>query len=253
MSELYWLTDAQIERLRPFFPKSRGRPRVDDQRVLSGTEEVRKQSGGLFSRRRFIQRNGLMWWRHAPAVYGLPKTLYNRWKRLSQMGVFATIGGPSAGDRDRMIDATHAKAHRSASSLAVQRGARTADQADQGRYEFETARPGGCEGPSDPNVPVGGPDIRHIGARALLSLIPSAGALLADRGYDADWFRNARIEVGISPRIPFRTDRKAPIPHDTELYRLRHRIENMFACLKDWRRIATRYDRCPILFLSACA
>ncbi|MCA3461653.1 MAG: IS5/IS1182 family transposase, partial [Rhodobacter sp.] len=32
-----------------------------------------------------------------------------------------------------------------------------------------------------------------------------------------------------------------------------HRIENMFARLKDWRRIATRYDRCPILFLSACA
>ena len=36
-------------------------------------------------------------------------------------------------------------------------------------------------------------------------------------------------------------------------YRLRHKIENMFARIKDWRRIATRYDRCPILFLSACA
>lgn len=93
----------------------------------------------------------------------------------------------------------------------------------------------------------------YIGARALLSSIPSAGALLADRGYDADWFRNALIEMGISPCIPFRTGRKVSIPHDTELYRLRHRIENMFARLKDWRRIATRYDRCPILFLSACA
>ena len=46
MDELFWLTDAQIERLRPFFPKSRGRPRVDDRRVLSGII--------------FIQRNGLM-------------------------------------------------------------------------------------------------------------------------------------------------------------------------------------------------
>ncbi len=43
MSELYWLTDAQIERLRPFFPKSRGRPRVDDRRVLSGIMSIGTQ------------------------------------------------------------------------------------------------------------------------------------------------------------------------------------------------------------------
>jgi len=36
MSDLFWLTDEQMERLRPFFPKSHGRPRVDDRRVLSG-------------------------------------------------------------------------------------------------------------------------------------------------------------------------------------------------------------------------
>ena len=46
MSELYWLTDAQMDRLRPFFPKARGKSRVDDRRVLSGII--------------FIQRNGLM-------------------------------------------------------------------------------------------------------------------------------------------------------------------------------------------------
>jgi transposase len=93
----------------------------------------------------------------------------------------------------------------------------------------------------------------YIGARALLSSIPKAGALLADRGYDADWFRNALIEREITPCIPSRRGRNIPVEHDTDLYRLRHRIENMFARLKDWRRIATRYDRCPILFLSACA
>jgi transposase len=61
------------------------------------------------------------------------------------------------------------------------------------------------------------------------------------------------LDMGISPCIPSRIGRKVPIPHDADLYRLRHKIENMFARLKDWRRIATRYDRCPILFLSACA
>lgn len=77
--------------------------------------------------------------------------------------------------------------------------------------------------------------------------------MLGDRGYDADWCRNALIDMGISPCIPSRTGRKVAIPHDADLYRLRHRIENMFARLKDWRRIAARYDRCPVLFLPACA
>jgi transposase len=93
----------------------------------------------------------------------------------------------------------------------------------------------------------------YIGARALLSQVPQAGTLLADRGYDADWFRNALIDRDIQPCIPSRKNRKMLIEHDAELYRKRHKIENMFARLKDWRRIATRYDRCPILFLSACA
>ena len=92
-----------------------------------------------------------------------------------------------------------------------------------------------------------------IGARALLSSVPQSGAPLADRGYNADWFRNALFEIGISRCIPSRSCRKVPVPNDVDLYHLRHRIENMFARLKDWRRIATRYDRCPIIFLSACA
>ena len=111
MSELYWLTDAQMERLRPFFPKSRGRPRVDDRRVLSGII--------------FVQRNGLMW-KHAPVAYGPPKTLYNRWKRWSEKGVFARMMTGLAGrHRERntvRIDATYLKAHRTATSMAVKKG-----------------------------------------------------------------------------------------------------------------------------------
>ena len=53
-----------------------------------------------------------------------------------------------------------------------------------------------------------------IGARALLSSIPQAGVLLADRGYDADWFRNALIERDIQPCIPSRNGRKFAIEHD---------------------------------------
>lgn len=71
MSDLYWLSDAQMAKLEPFFPKSHGKPRVDVRHVLS--ELV------------FIDRNGLRW-RDAPEVYGPHKTLYSRWKRpLSHM------------------------------------------------------------------------------------------------------------------------------------------------------------------------
>jgi transposase len=129
MGNLFWLTDEQMARLQPFFPKSHGKPRVDDRRVLSGII--------------FINRNGLRW-RDAPAAYGPPKTLYNRWKRWSEMGVFARIfEGLAAEATDEttiMIDATYLKAHRTASSLRSKKGMRSADRADQGRHEHQAAR-----------------------------------------------------------------------------------------------------------------
>ncbi|MGY4799872.1 transposase [Teichococcus aerofrigidensis] len=54
-----------------------------------------------------------------------------------------------------------------------------------------------------------------------------------------------------APCIPSSRSRKLPIPYDKALYRQRHRIENMFGRLEDWRRIAMRYDRCAHTFMSA--
>ena len=93
----------------------------------------------------------------------------------------------------------------------------------------------------------------YTGAAALLSSLPPARILLADRGYDADWFRDALAERGIEACIPSKSNRKIQIPHDKLRYRNRHKIENMFGKLKDWRRIHTRYDRCAEVFMSAIA
>ena len=93
----------------------------------------------------------------------------------------------------------------------------------------------------------------YKGAALMMQALPPAKAMLADRGYDADWFRDALTVRGITPCIPSKANRKIPIPHDKDLYRQRHKIENMFGKLKDWRRIATRYDRCAHTFLSAIA
>ena len=85
----------------------------------------------------------------------------------------------------------------------------------------------------------------------MLPAMPTAPVLIADRGYDADWLRQALRARGTRPCIPGRTPRSTPIRHGKKLYRQRHRIEVMFGRLKDWRRIATRYDRCAHTFMSA--
>ena len=91
----------------------------------------------------------------------------------------------------------------------------------------------------------------HKGARLLIDALPPAKELIADRGYDSDGFRTALQDRGIVPCIPSRKHRKHPRPHDPALYRQRHPVENLFAKLKDWRRIATRYDRCADIFMGA--
>ena len=73
----------------------------------------------------------------------------------------------------------------------------------------------------------------HKGAALLLPALPPARELLGDRGYDSNRFRAALAARGIAPCIPSTRSRKVPIPHDTILYRQRHRIEIMFARIKD--------------------
>jgi transposase len=91
----------------------------------------------------------------------------------------------------------------------------------------------------------------HKGAGLVLDVLPDAKELLADRGYDSDKFRAALVERGITPCIPPRKNRKVQHHYCKTLYKQRHKIENMFGRLKDWRRIATRYDRCAHTFFSA--
>jgi len=91
----------------------------------------------------------------------------------------------------------------------------------------------------------------HKGAAMLLDSLPHAKVLLGDRGYDSDHFRNALAERGITACIPPLRHRKVQHRYDKQLYRQRHKIENVFARIKDWRRVATRYDRCAHTFMSA--
>ena len=76
MRTLFYLSESQMERISPFFPRSHGIPRVDDRRVVSGIL--------------YVIKHGLQW-KDAPAEYGPYKTLYNRFVRWSRLGVFSRI------------------------------------------------------------------------------------------------------------------------------------------------------------------
>ena len=74
-------------------------------------------------------------------------------------------------------------------------------------------------------------------------------AFLADRGYDADEIEAAGVEAV----IPAKTNRHNPAPHDRAKYRWRNQIERLFNKLKNWRRIATRYDKTKESYLGFVA
>jgi putative transposase len=93
----------------------------------------------------------------------------------------------------------------------------------------------------------------HKGAVLLFDALPNAKELLGDKGYDSDWFRAALTERGITPCIPPKSNRKVQYHYDKAVYKKRHLVENLFAKIKAWRRIHTRYDRCAHTFMSAIA
>ena len=106
MTELWLLSSDQMSQIAPFFPKPHGVVREDDRRVVSGII--------------YVLRHGLQW-KAAPAGYGPHKTFYNRFRRLTIPGVFDCIFSHLAVAEESpytlMIDATHLKAHRTASIL----------------------------------------------------------------------------------------------------------------------------------------
>lgn len=97
---------------------------------------------------------------------------------------------------------------------------------------------------------IGGPgqenDITH--AHDLINGFDT-GAIIADKGYDADHLHDAILEMGGEPVIPPRSHRRNPHAYDVELYKQRNLIERFFNKLKQFRRVATRYDKLLATFM----
>jgi transposase len=90
--------------------------------------------------------------------------------------------------------------------------------------------------------------------RAFADLVEDLAAgtrcLIGDMGYDADWLRQELLLRGVLPVIPPNPVRKKPAPLDRELYRLRNRVERLVNRLKQFRAVATRYDKTAESYLA---
>jgi len=236
MADLLLMSEAQMRRIEPYFSLPYGITRVDDRRVISGII--------------FVIRNGLRW-RDVPPGYGPHKTIYKRFVRWSVFNkIFAELARKGSQPSHLMIDATHLKAHRTAASLLKKEPVPRRIGRTKGGLNSKLHAV--CDGQGRPIIMLlsEGQMSDYKGAALMLDVLPPAKQLLANKGYDAGWFRKALAERGIMACIPSRSNRKSPIEHDRVLYRQRHKIENMFGRLKDWRRIHTRYDRCAHTFMS---
>ena len=88
-------------------------------------------------------------------------------------------------------------------------------------------------------------------AQHLIRRTKAAAKLLGDKAYDSAELRQWLKERGTKPVVPNRSNRKQPFSFDRKSYKQRHRIENAFGRLKDFRRIFTRYDRLARNFLAS--
>ena len=187
-------------------------------------------------------------------TYGPKKTLYNRFVRWAAKGVWtglfealASAGGPPA---QVLIDSSAVKAHRCAS------GGKGGSRARPSAARAAVARPRSTRSPTSFCRPLaflltGGQAADCTAGALLLERLPACRVLHADKGYDTDAIRRQVEASGAAPNIPSKVTRRWKACFSPVLYRGRNAIERMFCRLKDFRRIATRYDRLATNYLAA--
>jgi transposase len=187
----------------------------------------------------FILRTGVAW-EDLPERFGKPNSVHRRFRRWAQQGIWDELfeaGIPTNALETVMLDATICKAQRFAS------GARGGAEAALGRSRggLTTKIHAVVDGLGRPLcfllTPGQAADCRY--ALALLEGLV-VERLIGDRAYDTNELRDWCAEHGAEAVIPAKRNRKAPIPHDRQAYKRRHKVENLFGRIKDFTRITLR-------------
>jgi transposase len=186
-------------------------------------------------------------WRDLPAEFGPWKTPYNRFNRWAKAGRVAAIFELLKVDVDsewQCLDASVIKVHQHAAGPRG-RGEEAVGKSRGGRTTKLHAL---CDANGNPTklvVTPGQTSDSKVAPQLLAAMEEDAGAIIADRAYDATHLRHIAKLRGALPVIPFRscTQEGRRAGCDRALYRLRHLIENLFCRLKHFRAVATRYDK----------
>ena len=232
------LSDEEWALLEPLLPKSRRSARVDDRKIVNA----------IF----YVLRTGMPW-RDLPARYGPYTTAYNRFNRWSRRGIWKRVFDQLASkSRDSLylIDSTIVKAHRAASGGKGGRKIRRSASAGTAEPRRSHAIVDSKGRPLSFMVTGGQVHDSQV-VEEILNTPRAPLAVTADKAYDSEKVRQQIRDEGALPVIPNRCTaiKKAYCPK--RIYRRRHKIENFFCRIKDWRRIATRYDKLARNFLAA--
>ncbi|WP_236735607.1 IS5 family transposase [Agrobacterium tumefaciens] len=230
------LTDMEWRIIEGLLPTERGRksrPSHDNRRYLNG--------------RLHVLRVGCPW-RDMHERYGKWNSVYVRFRRWAEQGVWdalleTLVELGLTDDWQHMIDSTTVRGH---SQAAGAKGGAYQEAFGRSRGGFTTKIHARADGQGRPLgfVLTGGEASDYNAVPDLLAIpVCKPRLFLADKGYDGDFLREELLIHGIRPVIPPKANRKNPPACDFRAYKDRNRIERMFNRLKQFRRVATRYDK----------
>ncbi|WP_319796840.1 IS5 family transposase [Nitrobacter sp.] len=235
------LRDDQWERIKSFVPggtKGKRGPRTNNRKFLDALLWMAR-SGGR--------------WRDLPERLGDYRSVKRRYYRWIEMGVLDDMLARLAREADLewlMIDSTIVRAHQHAAGARKVKGGPDAQGLGRSRGGLSTKIHAATEALGLPIRLIASPGQRNDIAFAhdLIDGI-KADVAIADKGYDADHLANRIAEAGTEVVIPPKRNRKVQRTYDVDLYKERNRIERFFAKLKQFRRVATRYDKLLVNFM----
>src|ERR1700720_4320503 len=239
MAHLFRLSDEAWAAIDRHLPRGKpGKPRVDDRIVISGILHVLKTGCR---------------WRDVPPAFGPPTTIHNRSNRWSQRrsgSAFSRKWRPPV-QFLTSFPSPAAMSRRTARRLVQKGGVRGSDWPFARRKNEQNPCFGRCRPVAFALTPGNVADITI--AAPLLGAVARPKRLLADKAYDADSLRTWLKQRKVKAVVPSTASRRTPYPLDSGAYKRRNLIERMFCKLKNWRRIATRYDRHAQNYLSGLA
>jgi transposase len=205
----------------------------------------------MFEAMVYILRVGCPW-RDLPAIFGPWNSVYTRWRRWSQAGLWSqllrTLAWNAQG-RLRFLDASHIKVHQDASNPAGGQQNQAIGRTKGGLNTKLSAWVDG-RGRAVSLSLASGPASDVVVAQAAARPTLRGTITVADKGYDSDGFRTQLRRWGSQPCIPPRCNRLLPASWHRGYYRKRHKVENLFQRLKRQRRIGTRYEKNDLYFLA---